>query len=398
MNLISLDSLDSLDGLQIQAKRRQEFDQDYGFLFVGSGKSYKLRWSSKGNLGTILTGHNHLRLGLVLILAREGSTINFILHSIRNSRRLLKWCSIQIENNYANFHQNVRLCNGESVFLFYHESKAEIEIRSLTSLKKTWSLDLTQMCNKFNLLKYLDQIKASLDFDSITHLGKIVLLLANKLILVKKDSVDQSEVVFDCSELTIKERLMGLRYNFEQRILLVIGMTSFFLFGFDDKGLSYSRNIGCNQLGRAIRLLGWDPKEEFILIAQRIMGDHENYHLIDYRTSDPMIINFLNGKLLLGNCYDSINHRLFYIEIGHDQRKEIRTVSFRDFRAKYDLNEPQQQICEINFDTEHYTAPPPISGIYPYYFMDSLKGTLFFKPLRGTDEKFLIDVPLRMSM
>ena len=390
--------MNSLDSFQIQARRRHEYNQDIAFLFVGSGKSYKLRESYKGNLGTVIAGQNHLKLGLGLILTREGSTMSFILHNNSSSRRLLKRFSIQIENNYANFHQTVRLCNGESVFLFYHESKAEIEIRSLTSLKKTWSLDLTQMCNKFNLLKYLDQIKASLDFDSITHLGKIVLLLANKLILVKKDSVDQSEVVFDCSELTIKERLMGLRYNFEQRILLVIGMTSFFLFGFDDKGLSYSRNIGCNQLGRAIRLLGWDPKEEFILIAQRIMGDHENYHLIDYRTSDPMIINFLNGKLLLGNCYDSINHRLFYIEVGSDQRKDIRTVSFRDFREKYVLNEPQQQICEIEFDTDIYTPLPPISKMFTFYLMDSLNDRLFFKPLRGIDERFLKDLPLRMSI
>lgn len=145
-------------------------------------------------------------------------------------------------------------------------------------------------------------------------------------------------------------------------------------------------------------MLGWDPKEEFILIAQRIMGDQENYHLIDYRTSDPMIINFLNGKLLLGNCYDSINHRLFYIEVGSDQRKDIRIVSFRNFREKYVLNEPQQQICEIEFDTDIYTPLPPISKIFTFYLMDSLNYRLFFKPLRGIDERFLKDLPLRMSI
>lgn len=119
-------------------------------------------------------------------------------------------------------------------------------------------------------------------------------MLANKLIF-------QADLLFDCSDLSIKERLNALRYESEQRVLLVSGVTSLFLFGFDDAGLSYSRHIACNQLGRAIRLLGWNPKEEFIVIAQRTIGEQESYHLIDYAASDPTFVSFLKGADNHGN-------------------------------------------------------------------------------------------------
>ena len=164
-------------------------------------------------------------------------------------------------------------------------------------------------------------------------------MLASKLILVKKEALDQAEVLFDCEGSNAKEILMGVRYNSEQRVLLVTGMKSFFVFGFNSTGLSCSRAIFCNQFGRSIRLLGWDPKEEIILIAQRIMGNKENYHLIDYHASDPVFVEFLRGQSLMGTYYDSKNHRLFFIETRADQRKDVRIVSFKDFREVFGLDE-----------------------------------------------------------
>ena len=177
-------------------------------------------------------------------------------------------------------------------------------------------------------------------------------MVASKLILVKRDDVDQSEMLLDCAEHTIKERLNGLRYHSKQKVLFVSGATSFFLMGFDDTGLSYSRTLSCNRFGRAVRLLGWDPQEEFILIAQRTMGSQERYHLIDYRAADPIFASFLNGQSFLGSCYDSINHRLFYIEAGSDQRKDIRFVNLEGFREKYCLIELQND-CDIELDAEY---------------------------------------------
>lgn len=235
----------------------------------------------------------------------------------------------------------------------------------------------------------------SLDFDSIPHRGKLTLILTNKLILVKMDAIDQAEVLFDCSELSVKERLNGLRYDSEKRVLIISGISCFFLFGFDGTSMSYSRTIDCSQFGKAIRLLGWDPHDQFILIAQRIMEDQENYHLIDYRASDPIIITFLKRQPLLGNFYDLANHRLFYIEVGGDRRKNVRIVNLRDFREKYDFEEHEKHF-EIEFDTDHYTPLPPISEIYIYFFMHFLKDFLFLKPLRVYDEKMVKDFPLRM--
>ena len=384
----------SLGCLQIQARRRQEFSLDFGLVFVGPGKSFKIRETCKGNNGTVIMGQQCGRLRLGIILTREGATLSFLLHNLRNAQTVKQLC-IPIENNYVNYHHIFRVCNDDATFLFYHESKTEIEIRSFNTLKKRRTLDLLPICQKFNLLESLNQIKVSLEFDSIDHLGKIVLVLVNKLVLVKKDSSNNSEILFDCADLNIKERLMGVKYDSEQKVLIASGMVTFFLFGFDDIGLSYSRQIACNQLGRAIRLLGWDPKEEIILIAQRIMGNKENYHLIDYRAPDPVTMSFLKGQSVMGTLYDPEGHKLHFIDVGADKRKEIRTVNFKEFRENYDLG-GQQRNYEIEVDTERYTSLPPISETYTYYLMKTFKGLLFFKPLRAIDEKALKDFPLRM--
>ena len=273
----------SVDCLQIQARRRQEFNQDFALVFCGSREAFKIRESLQGNNGTVIGGQHCSKLGFGIVLTREGSTLSFILRSVKKTNPL-KQLRIQIENNHANYHHLLRVSSDGSTVLFYHESKTDIEMRNFNSLKKRGSLDLTQICSKFNLLERFNQIKGSLDFDFITHLEKTALILVNKLVLVKNDSIDQADILFDCSELSIKERIMALKYNSDHRILFVSGITSFFLFGFDDDELSYSKHIACNQFGRALRLLGWDPKEEFVLIGERIMGNNkENYHLIDYR-------------------------------------------------------------------------------------------------------------------
>ena len=385
----------SVDRLQIQATRRQEFNQDFTLLLSGFEKSFKIRESFQGIHGTILTGHFCSKLGFGIVLTREGSTLSFILHSMKTSKPL-KQLRIQIENNYANYHNRLRLSSEGSTLLFYHESNSNIEVRMLNSLKKKGSLDLTQICSKFNLLERFNQIKGSLDFDFITHLGKTALILVNKLALVKNDSIDQADILFDCSELSIKERLMALKYNSDHRILFVSGMTSFFLFGFDDGGLSYSKHIACNQFERTLRLLGWDPKEEFILIGERIMGNNkENYHLIDYRASEPKTFRLLEEQPFMGSVYDSMNHRLFFIEIGADERKNLLFINLRDFREKYD-SDMEQYNDEVELDISHYISLPPISKIYTYYLMRSYNGIVLFKPVRVIDETILKNFPLRM--
>ena len=385
----------SVDCLQIQARRRQEFNQDFALVFLGSGKSFKVRESRQANNRAIIMGVYCAKLSLGIILTKEGSTVSFILHNVKTTNPL-KQLRIQIENNYANSHHLLRVSSDGSTMLFYHESKSDIEIRNFNSLKKRGSLDLFQICNKFKLMERFDQIRVSLDFDSIIHLEKIVLLLANQLILVKKDAIEQGEVLFDCSELSIKERLMALKYNSDHTILFVSGMTSFFLFGFDDSGLSYSRHIACNQFGRTLRLLGWDPKEEFVLIGERIMGNNkENYHLIDYRASEPKTFSLLEEQPFMGSVYDSMNHRLFFIEIGADERKNLIIAHLRDFREKYD-SDMEQYHNEVELDISHYSSLPPISEIYTYYLMRSFNGILLLKPVRAVDEKFLKDFPLRM--
>lgn len=304
--------------------------------------------------------------------------MSFILYSTKSSQTL-KQLRIQMESNYANYHHV-----GDSTFLFYHESKTDIEIRSINSLKKRWSLDLTQICNKFNLL-HLDQIKVSLDLDFISHLGKLVLMLANKLILSEKYSSDQADLLFDCSDLSIKERLNALRYESEQRVLLVSGVTSFFLFGFDDAGLSYSRHIACNRFGRAIRLLGWNPKEEFIVIAQRTIGEQESYHLIDYAASDPTFVSFLKGQTIMGTFYDPTSNWLFYIEVD-DRRKNVRIVDLKGFKEKYELD-GQQKEYEIEFDTEHYMSFASNTRSFYLLFNTLSQRHIIFQAFKGHRRK-----------
>ena len=385
----------SVDCLQIQTRKRQEFNQDFTLLVLGSGKSFKVRESHQTNNGTVIAGQHCSKLGFGILLTREGSTLSFVLHSTKTTKAL-KQLRIQIENNYANYHHLLRVSSDGSTLLFYHESKTDIEIRNYNSLKKRGSLDLTQICRKFNLLERFNQIKVSLDFDFITHLGKTALMLVSKIVLVKNDSIDQAEILFDCSQLSIKERLMALKYNSDHRILFVSGMTSFFLFGFDDSGLSYSKHIACNQFGRTLRLLGWDPKEEFVLIGERIMRNNkENYHLIDYRASEPKTFSLLEEQLFMGSVYDSVNHRLFFIEIGVDERKNLLFTNLRDFREKYDLDEARHD-NENALDISYYASLPPMSEAYAYYLMRTLNGMLILKPTRAADEKFLKDFPLRL--
>lgn len=115
--------INSFDGLQIQARRRLEFSQDYGFVFVGPGKSFKLRETIyKGNTGTVVLGQNNEKLGLRLVLTREGSILSFILCNLRNAQ-VLKQLHIKIENNYINYHHVFRLCNDDSTFLFITNRK-----------------------------------------------------------------------------------------------------------------------------------------------------------------------------------------------------------------------------------------------------------------------------------
>ena len=387
-------NMNILDNLQIQARRRRELSEDFALVFVGSGKWFKVRESIKANAGTVKMQQHDTKLGLGIVLAREGSTLSFILHSLRNIM-ILKKLRIQIENNYANDHLIFRVSSDDTILLFYHESKTNIEIRRFNSLKLRGSLDLIQICNKFNLLGCLNEIRVSLDFDYISYLEKMVLMLANQLILVKKDFIDQAEVLFDCSKFAIQDRLIGVRYNSDQKVLLVSGTMSYFLFGIDSLGVSYSRKIICDQFGRSIRLLGWDPKDEFIVLAQRVTSNKEHYHLIDYRASDPMIINLLRWQPVLGTHYDSKNHRLFYVHIGEDQKKEIRIVNLKDFRERFNLGEGQSE-HEIECDTDHYTSLPPIPDIYVYFLMKFVKGALIFKRLRAIDEKTLKDIALRL--
>ena len=386
--------LDSMDCFSIQARRREELNQEYLLVFVNSGKSFKIREDSRAHSGIVTMGHHDVKLGLGVVLSREGPTLSFVYYSMRTTKPL-RQLRIQIENNYANYHHIFRVSSDKSILLFYHESRTDIQVRGYISLKLRGTLDLIAICKKFDLLKCLDEIKVSLEFDFITHLGKIVLMLRNKLILVRKDNVDQSEVLFDFAELTTKERLMGLRYSSEQRVLFVMGMASFFLFGFDDEGLSSSKIIECHQFGRAVRLLGWDPKDEFILFAQSTTCNKENYQLIDYCATDPKIVSFMKWKPFLGTYYDSEIQRLFYIEVGFDQRKEIRIVNFKDFREKYDMDN-QQIESDLEFDTEHFVSLHPDHEMFPYYFMKSAKGLLYFRPLRGIDEKHVKEAALRL--
>ena len=97
----------------------------------------------------------------------------------------------------------------------------------------------------------------------------------------------------------------------------------------------------------------------------------------------------------MGSVYGPMNHRLFFIENGVDERKHLLFTNLRDFREKYELDEARHDNA-IVFDISHYSSLPPISEVYTHYLMRSFNGILLLKPIRAVDEKFLKDFPLRM--
>lgn len=111
-------------------------------------KPFKVREDKRANSGTVIMGHHDVKLGLGIVLTREGSVLSFVLYNLRTAQTL-KQLRSRIENNYANYHHIFRVSSDEKLLLCYHESRTDIEVRRLNTLKQRGSLDLIQICKTF---------------------------------------------------------------------------------------------------------------------------------------------------------------------------------------------------------------------------------------------------------
>lgn len=385
----------SLASLQIQAKKRHDLN-DYALLLTSppQSKAIKYRENIKGISGIPLIGQSDPESSLTLLLTKEGSfCLRFLLIRFPHAK-MLKQLPIEIQNNDLNYHHLIRICAEHKVFIFYHESKTDLEVRSLISLKLRESVDLLALCEKLNLS--FQEIKVSLDFVYMSHLSKAALMLGDKIVIGGRNSRNEEsrELIFDCAAQNLKEHLVGMKYDCQKKALLAAGLSNYFIFEFNDTTVVRTKIIRCDGLGRRVRLLGWDPSEDLILIAQRTTENKENFYIADYRQMPPYIVNFCRDHPFLGTCYNAVGHEFLYVETDYARNKSVKRMEFKNFRERYGITYEQNDL-EWDIEGSTFAFLPSFSFEFSNFMIRKINNMLFVKPMRALDDRHLRDHALK---
>ena len=299
-----------------------------GFYFNNfrSGRPVRTK-NSKITSGVLMTGIFQANINLLVVVSREGPyIISLNLYNLL-THKLAKRGNIHVQTNSINSRNILRPHFESRKIIFYLESQATIEIRNSFSLKPISTFSLAQLCKELNMSNKFSELRSSVDLDYIPHLSSIVMLLDSKIVLVQcKKTKAAPMILFDGEN----EEFSSLHYNSKQRTLLVEGTSSLLLITFDEVGVNPTRLLTSNKLGKASKLLCWNPFEELVVVSQRIAQKREHYHILSYRTENLSVAASVLDVPAYGTYYDEDSQSFLYIE-GTEEQQAISRVSLKDF-------------------------------------------------------------------
>ena len=346
---------------QINTKKRNENSRVGGFIFknLKDGKPIRLKLKAKGPMGiTIASVHDH-DTNLIVILAREGTNhLSFTMYHAIYSR-IVKRVIIPIQTNLINSRHIVRFHSKNQKLIHYHESHANIEIRSSISLKPVSTLSLFDICKEVELTNSFSDLRTSIDLDYIPHLSSMILLLGSKIVLVPEQRTKQKpSVIFHIEN---SERYRSILYKEKRRVMLIVGIVSLLIIELNDVGISQVRVLTSNKLCNSSKFLCWNPIEQIVLLSQRISQKMENYYILSYATPELTHVASLLKIPTYGNYYDEDSQTLFFIE-GEDDHKSVSFLCLKGISARLGCpgkpvlleGECMVYMPEEEFQSEHY--------------------------------------------
>lgn len=397
---------DSSDGLFIQTRKLQNPNPQVGLVFANPAhnKVLIMKESSCGDFGRPIMIQEPGILDLAIVLTTTGpNTLWFILVKLRKST-LIKSLKICVPKSNFNSRSLIKITQESRVFLFYHESKPEIEVRSLLSLKLLYTFNLAEICESLNITSSLPQIRSSIDFVEIPHLFGSVVILGPKIVFLSRVNRETCcEVLFDSAEHDLKDKFLSLDYSLKTKTVLLRGLSSYLLLEFDNIGVKNTKLMKFDRrMMISSRFIGWDPIEEIILIAQRTHENRENYKILDYQSSDVKPIMMLRDQPQMSVYHSSHFQRVFFVKTDFYRRKSMKALSLKNFRSIYPVEQSIDGgsiIDNIEIEEEHYGDIPEICQDYEIFFMRTFLGFLVVKPSNYSEsytaQEFSSDLALK---
>lgn len=205
------------------------------------------------------------------------------------------------------------------------------------------------------------------------------MLLGSKIALVTiNKGKTKTKVIFE----SVNNKFSSLHADSKQKILLVEG-TSLLLVGFDEIGVSYTRLLKSNKLGKARRLLCWDPVEEIILISQKFSQKRENIHILSYKNENCAVAASILNVPSYGNYYEEDSQSFFLIE-DDEERQMISYLSPKDFHKSIEGAEQP-----VILEGEGLTYMPTVDHQHDSYNMTSIHGILVVRPTFSNEKVFI---------
>ena len=320
--------------IQITPECHNERAKCHGFIFTNlkDGKPIRLNYCSKSTVGIVISVETDLDTHLAVALSREsGNRVGFNVFNLTYQFRLVKRSFTQLQCNSINSRHILRFYGKKQKLIYYHESHANIEIRNSVSLKRLSTFSLAEICKEVGLSASFSDLKTSMNLDYIPHLSSMILLLGSKIVMVsEKKTKPKPSVIFN---ITGHEMYHNIIYQEKRKVLLVEGITSILLMGLDNMGISQLRILKSNLLGRASKLLCWNPIEEVFVVSQRISPKKENHYVLSYATPNLTHIGSLMNIPCYGNHYDEDSQSLFFIE-GEGNYKNVSFLEFKGISAR----------------------------------------------------------------
>ena len=352
-----------------------------GFVFISfrCGRPLSTSPDTKVSSGVFLVEVFLPKMNLLVGVYREGPyVLTLNLYSLLTFK-VMRRGKVYANTNTVNSRYILRSNCESKRIIFYLEGQASIEVRSILSFKVIKTFALAQICNELNMSNQFSELISSVDMDYISHLSSIVLLLNTKVVMVQVHKSTSPILVFD-NEI---EKLCSLHYNSKQRTLLVEGTSSLLLITFDEVGVSSTRLLTSNKLGKASKLLCWNPFEELVVVSQRIAQKREHYHILSYRTENLSVAASVLDVPAYGTYYDEDSQSFLYIE-GTEEQQAISRVSLKDFNKNIESFEKPAIL-----EGECMAYIPVTDHQHHSYYMISFREILFVGPHFSNEKVFI---------
>ena len=362
---------------EFQIKTKKSPESMFGHILIFSnlkeGRALKYRNNAKNCCGIHITSSFDANTNLHVSLFREGPNIlHMVLFNFLNFK-VLKRVQVHIHKNSINTRFILRICSAGKKIIFYHESQATIEIRSLLSLKIITTVNILELCQSVYPADMFNDARASLDLEYVPHLSSSALLLGTKIVLAPDLKLNQAPtVIFDSKELDQYRKLI---YNRDKRTLLAVGGSTILLIEFDNYGVSHLRLLSSDKISKASRFLCWEPEEDVVIFSQKVSFIEENYYILSYRTPNLTLIASLQNIPTYGQLYHQATQTLMFIE-GKARNKWVGSLSLKNINISVkDCDEPAV------LEGECLVYIPDLEPQTDLFTICHYRNTLFVKPL-----------------